>query len=406
MNRFAYQAYTGKGDLVRGEIEARSQTHALQRLRSQGLIAFAAEPVSAARKNSVWTLELRSRRVGSAARLAFVYELGILLRAQLPIDQALRLLPEQAELRKCAAVLRAIAESVAGGKTLGEALAVDRELLHEHEAAMIRAAEHTGSVAEMLLQLAAAMRRQIELKARLKAALTYPVVLLLMSLFTIGVIAAVLVPNLLPLFEGTGTAPPLIIRIFIRLHGNFGSLVMMLAMLAAIAFAAAQRLKSNENVLEKRDRLFLRLPVIGPLVEGTETVRTAQSLGLLLKSGIPLLQALSIVQKACKNRAVRAALGRAAEKVASGVRLARAFAELSVMPQASCHLAAVGEEANRLAELMAHIAQMNESAVQQRVERLMTLLTPILTLMMGVLVAGLIMSIMRAILSVNDLVLN
>jgi len=191
---------------------------------------------------------------------------------------------------------------VAGGKTLGEALTVHPELLHDYETAMIRAAEHTGSVADILLQLAAAMRRQIELKSRLKAALTYPLVLLLMSFLTIGMIAAVLVPNLLPLFESTRAVPPLIIRIFISLQANFGSLAIALAIFTAIAFAAVKRLKSNERMLEKKDRLLLRLPVIGTLVAGAETVRTAASLGLLLKSGIPLLQALSIVQHACKSR--------------------------------------------------------------------------------------------------------
>jgi general secretion pathway protein F len=137
-----------------------------------------------------------------------------------------------------------------------------------------------------------------------------------------------------------------------------------------------------------------------------ETIRTAASMALLLKSGIPLLQSLSIVQKACRNRAIRAALGEVVESVASGERLARAFSEFSVMPQAACHMIAVGEEANRLDELMMHIAQINETAVQQRLERVMTLLTPMLTLAMGLLVAGLIMSVMNAILSVNDLVIQ
>jgi type II secretory pathway component PulF len=400
-----FEAFSTTGTVVKGEIEARSQGEAVQQLRTRGLIPFAAQPVLHG-KASFWRLENGLRRVKAEARVAFVYELGILLKAQLPIDQALRLLARQPELKKLGPLLESIAEAVAGGRTLGEAVTVHPELLKEHEAAMIRGAEHTGSAADMLLQIAASMRRQMELRSRLKSAISYPVILLMMSFFTIAIIATVLVPNLLPLFEGSRAVRPFIITAFVVFNEHIEHLVIATTMLIMIGWGSLHRLRSNETAIALKDRLLLRLPVIGPLMEGAETARTASSLGLLLKSGIPLLQTLSIAQRTCKNRVVRVALGNAAERVASGARLASALSEFAVMPETACHLVSVGEEANRVDELMLHVAQMSETAVQQQLDRLMTFLTPVLTLAMGFLVAGLIMSVMRAILSVNDLALQ
>jgi general secretion pathway protein F len=404
MSRFMFEAFSATGAIVKGELEAGSQGEVVQQLRMRGLFAFSAQPVPRG-KTSFWRLEIGRGRIKAVARLAFVYELGILLKAQLPIDHALRLLSRQPELKKLSALLESIGEAVAGGKTLGEAVTLHTELLKEHEAAMIRAAEHTGSAADMLLQIASAMRRQMELRSRLKSAISYPIILLIMSFLTIAIIATVLVPNLLPLFDGARAATPFMIRAFVAFNEHIAHLGIATAVLMAIGMGALERLKSNEKAIALKDRLLLRLPVIGSLVEGTETARTASSLGLLLKSGIPLLQALSIAQRTCKNNAVRVALGNAVERVASGARLASALSEHAVMPETACHLVSVGEEANRVDELMLHIAQMSETAVQQRLDRLMTFLTPALTLAMGLLVAALIMSVMRAILSVNDLVL-
>jgi general secretion pathway protein F len=407
MAQFAYEAFTGDGRIVRGEIAARSQSEALQQLRTQGLIAFTAAANSRLHKPKFWRAEFsRCKNIPATARLALIYELGVLLRAQLPLDQALRLLPDQPDLKKISPLIRSIHELVTAGKTLGEAMMAHPEAIPEQDAAMVRAAEHSGSIAELLLQMAASMRRQLELRARLTSALTYPAILLIMSVFTVAVIAAVLVPNLLPLFEGAGTQVPFVIRLLARLHAQFYLLAGASTIFLVLALAVAHRMRNNDQVRLLWDRMLLRLPIVGSLVAASEAARTGCSLGLLLKSGMPLLQAISLVQKVTRNGAVRAALAGSAEQIASGGRVGRAFAQHAVMPAAACHLAAIGEESNRLDEMMAHVAQMYEAALQQKIERIMTLVTPLMTLAMGLLVAGLIFSVMQAFLSVNDLFLE
>ncbi|HEY7765521.1 MAG TPA: type II secretion system F family protein [Aestuariivirgaceae bacterium] len=407
MDRFAYRAYTDKGDIVKGVLEAHSHGEALQLLRGRGLIPFASCLESASAKRGFQQTHRRgaSRSVGEASRLAFVYELGILLRAQMPLDHALQILPQQPDLKTAVPTIRGIADAVASGGSLAEALAAQPGFLLPHQTAMIKAAEHTGSVAEILLQLASAMRRQIELRARVRAALTYPAILLCMSMATMALVATVLVPSLLPLFEAQQTSPPLIIRVFIALNTNFSAILVLLAAAAGGAALIARRLGMNEAFLLFRDGALPRLPVIGSMLIQAETIRIATALGLLLKNGAALSQALIIVQKTTKNRAIQRAIAAANERVVAGSRVARAFAECAVMPSSCCHLAAVGEEANRLDEMMLHIAQMNEAALHNRLERMMTLLTPTLTLIMGLLVAGLITAVMKAILSVNDMAL-
>ena len=407
MDRFVYQAYTNKGEIVSGAIEAPSHGEALQRLRSQGLIPFSSSSEASAAKGSRSAAKQGDGRrpYSATSRLAFVYELGILLRAQMPLDQALSLLPQQPDLRRVVPAIHSIADTIRAGKSLGQALSAHPQFLHLHETAMIRAAEQTGSVAEILLQLASSIRRQMELRSRVKAALTYPAILLCMSLLTVALVAAVLVPNLLPLFDGAQVEPPFVIRLFIALNSNLATIAVLLVLVALCAAGIAKALGSNEVFLLSRDRALLKLPVIGSLAMQAETVRVANSLGLLLGSGIALTQVLAIAQKTTKNRAVALAMAGAAEKVAAGTRVARAFAECLVMPPSACHLIAVGEEANRLDEMMLHIAEMTETAMQNRLERLMNLLTPTLTLLMGLLVGELITAVMNAILSVNEMVL-
>ena len=388
---------------MKGELIAPSQMDALQLLRSQGLLPFEAGPSTADASRLSWRLS--SRRVTPAARLAFVHELGVLLNAQLPLDQALALLQEHPQLKCAALLVHSVSEAVSGGKTLGEALAAHPALLYEHEAAMIEAAEHSGSFAEMLMQLATAKRRQIELRTKLKVALTYPSILLVTSFLTILFMSAVLVPTLMPLFDSSRADPPLVIALLSHLNTKAAWLIPVVLLVGAVSASARQQASRNANLKRTIDRFALRLPLVGSLLLGLETSRLTAALGLLLKSGMPLLQALVIAQKSCRNSAIRAALVSAAGKVASGMRLARALGECMVMPKTACHLVLVGEETNRLGEMMLHISEMSETGVQQRLEGLLRLLTPVLTLVMGLLVGGLIVAVMRAILSVNDLVL-
>jgi general secretion pathway protein F len=256
------------------------------------------------------------------------------------------------------------------------------------------------------MQLGLALRRQIELSSRLNSALVYPAVLLAVSLLTLAVTMTVLVPNLLPLFENSRAPMPMIIRLFLAVRDHAALIGSATGMTLMAAVAGALRLRRDEKALFIRDRILLSLPVVGPLVRSAEAARVARSLALLLKSGMPVLQALSLAQTTARNRIIRYGLAAVAEQVAAGGRIGRAFERHAVMPAASCHLAAIGEETNRLDELMGHIAHIHETAMQERLERLTALATPVLTLVMGGLVAGLIFSVMKAVLSVNDLVLT
>jgi general secretion pathway protein F len=407
MKPFAYRAFRQDGEIVNGEITAVSQRDALQRLRAQGLMAFASEPRSKGSSGQYRLFARLSRpAVTAAARLAFVHELGILLSAQLPLDQALHLLAEQPDLTKISRIIVSITELVQAGKTLGEAIMAQPKFLQEHEAAIIRAGEQSGSVAESLIQLGSGLRREIELRSRLRTALTYPAVLLVMSLLTVAVIALVLVPNLLPLFENSQSQPPAIIRIFATVSHHLLPIVSGTAVLLIAVAAGLSRLKRNEKWLFARDRFMLDLPIIGSLTKCAETARIARSLGLLLKSGMPVLPAISTAQRTGRNRVIKQAMASAAEQIACGGRIGPAFKRYAVMQAASCHLAAIGEEANRLDDMMVQIAQINEAAMQEKLERLMAIATPAITLVMGGLVAGLIFSVMKAILGVNDLVLT
>jgi type II secretory pathway component PulF len=230
--------------------------------------------------------------------------------------------------------------------------------------------------------------------------------LLVVSLAALIVIVVVLVPNLEPLFEGSGAEPPPLVAVLMGLsHFLSGSWVELVVALAAATLLSiwAYRQPAARTIF---DRWQMKLPFFGSLAALSDSSRFCRALASLLRSGSPLLQAMEAAGNACRNPSSREMIKEACRDVSSGRRLAAALEKFTPMTTSTRQLIAIGEEANRLEDMLLHAAKSDEATVFRRVERAMTLLTPAMTLMIGGLVGGLIVSVMRAILSVNDLALQ
>lgn len=403
--RFSYEAFTAGGKRVSGRIEAETLHQAHDKLLRQSLIPSAImEDSRAAATVSFWRRDIRiARRVGPEARAAFLRELGLLLKAGIALDRSLRLMAGQARASRLGATIERVRERIVSGQSLQAALGAEAGFFEPDEIAMIGAGERSGDIVPLLADVAAALERRGELAARLSSALVYPAILLAMSLVALGVIMTVLVPNLLPLFENARTEPPLLVGALLalsRVIEQHGSMIAAacLALVAGLWFLSRQ-----EKVALRLGSWMFRLPYVGPIAAELDTARFARSLACLIRSGAPLLQALAAAGGACRNPAARGMIARVAARVASGQRVAAALEEFAAMPAATRQFIAIGEEANRLEDMLLHAAQSNETAAYRRIERSMTALTPLLTLAIGGLIGGLIVAVMRAILSVNDL---
>jgi general secretion pathway protein F len=269
--------------------------------------------------------------------------------------------------------------------------------------AMIAAGEQNGSLAEVLDQLANLLERRLELSHRLDSALIYPILRLMMAVVSIVVIIAVLIPNIEPLFEGNDAQIPAVVGALMQVQALFESywaLLLLAVLVTAASGAALLRRPGPRNLL---DRIMLRLPVAGRLLRQSIVSRISLTLATLLESGVPLQQSISASTKVAHNIAAREILDRVLERVTSGSKLSQSLAGNALFDEASLRLVALGEETNRLHQMLHHIAATTEAHVVRQIERAMTLLTPILTLILGVTVGGIIMSVMQAILSINDI---
>ena len=219
-------------------------------------------------------------------------------------------------------------------------------------------------------------------------------------------IVSVLVPSLAPLFEDSGADPPAAMQFLLFLHDTaVQRWPAVLAGFGLVALAGILALRS-EPVRYGADQLALRLPLLSGILARAETARLAQTLGALIRGGVVLPNALRISTLVVRNRVVRAAMERIAEDVKEGASLSLLLEKTKVVSPMALRLVAIGEETGRLDQMLGHVARIDETELRGRIELLMGLLTPLLTVLIGLGVGGLIYSVMTTILRVNDMAIR
>ncbi|MBY0296801.1 MAG: type II secretion system F family protein [Methylobacterium sp.] len=402
MPRFAYRAYAEDGRSRTGRIEAETRQRAVALLRADGLQVYAIEP-EAAGPAPFWRRDLFGRdRVNDAARVAFLREFGTLIGAGLTVDRALRLVERQAgpALRP---VLADLLERVVAGASLSRAMAAHPQAFPRDMVDIVRAGEATGTLVDVIGSLTRSIERRDAVRRHLVSAMIYPALLVLMALGTVAMIVGVLVPALAPLFEGTGQAPPFAIRAAAWLGDTASALWPVLAgglALLVLGLARAWRLPAFAAA---RARLALRLPLMREIVVGLECGRLCRVLGTLLAAEVPVPDAVAATRPLAGNQIFRRALDEAGRRLVEGGSLASGLASLKPYAASTLNLIASGEQVNRLGSVLLHAAEMHETETRQRIDRLLALLTPLVTVVIGGLIGGLIISVMGAILSVGQL---
>ncbi len=403
MPRFRYSAFDERGALVEGDIDAAGPEAARALLFDRKLFPFATNPAGAA-EEKWWQRDISFSAAMSGDDMAlFTREFATLLSAELPLDVALASLAGQVGNRRQRKLAESLRDRVLGGSSLSDAMAAQLGVFPGYFTSIVRAGEAGGSLRGAFEQLAQFQERALEVRGKIRSALVYPAILLLMAVAAIGLILTVLVPTLVPLFKEQGASVPVFIGVLIGLQSFLAAYwVACLAGLAALSLLSIYAWRS-ESVRTALDRAVLGLPMIGALAAKTQTARLTRTMAALLKSGVPMLQALTIGRSVLTNRVFVRAMGGMIEQVNEGEPLRRAMTDAGIFPSVALRLISVGEESGRLDELLLRVAEMFEAQVQRQVDRLMGLMTPILTLGIGLLVGGLMMSVMNAILSINDL---
>jgi general secretion pathway protein F len=390
--------------VLRDEIEAATPEAAVERLRDQGLLPLSVnEAKGGFLRGSLGQPWFSQRRALSRKSVTLLtQQLANLLHAGMPLDRALTILISVSEDEQTQTLLERVQEKVRGGSSLADALeaqgAFSRFYLN-----MIRAGEAGGALEVVLKRLTEFLERSQALRETVTSALIYPIILLSVSALSVIILLTFVVPQFQQLFADAGKALPLATQIVIAVGDGFRHYWWVGAMLLVLLVAALRQQLSQPVSRARWDRWFLSLPLFGDFIAKVETARLSRTLGTLLGNGVSLLNALAIVRETLTNQVLSTALGEVAEHVKTGRGLAEPLQESGNFPKLAVQMIRVGEETGQLQEMLLQVAETYDGEVQTAVKRMLTLLEPALILGLGVIIAGIIMSILVAILSLNEL---
>lgn len=405
MNRqFRYEAYDSSGTLVRGEIEADSRDSALSKLRARKLVPFSAEDASATRVlDRPIFLTPPFPRDGA---VLLIREIAALLSAEIPVDVALTVASADLRDGRAKAVILDLQQRVRRGERISDAMRAHPDVFRALDVALVRAGEAGGDIAGAMTTAADLAERSLTIRSKIISALIYPSILTLTAVAAVLIVTTVLAPSLTPMFDRSGGAPP---ATFTAMLG-FSHLIKHYwwAFLGAAIGAAilARRALRNEAILSNVERILLRLPGLGRIIANLETSRLFRALAALLASGAPLPEALSIGKDVALTSVFRAAAAEARERVRQGETLAASFADCETLPSPARRLLQIGERSGKLEQMLAHAANQSDASAQRGIDRLLTALNPVLTIVLGLVVGGMIAAVLSMILSANELLFS
>lgn len=405
MPEFRFTAVTAAGETQRGTMEATDAATVIARVQRQGGIILRVDPAaSEGFLSGLLSMEFgRGKAMNRQEVTNATRELAIMLAAGQDLDRALRFLVDTAPNPRMAGVVQNIRERVRDGAPLATALGQHPRSFPRLYIGLVRAGEAGGTLAATLEHLAALMERQRALSATVVSAMIYPGLLLLAAIGSIVLLLTQVLPQFVPLFAQNGAALPGSTQMLID-SGHFVSTYGFLVLSGIVLIGLAVRqILARPGPRLTADRAVLRIPVIGGLAREVLAARFARTLGTLLINGVPLIAALAIVGDTIGNRAGVAAVDSAMTAAKNGAGLSTALGSARVFPTRTIYLLRLGEETAQLGPMALRAAEIHEEKSRLGVQRLVSLLVPVITIVMGAAVAGIVSSLLLAMLSLNDL---
>jgi general secretion pathway protein F len=406
MPSYRYTAVSPAGELVQGLLDAPSEQAVIEKLRQQGSLPMRAEAADKSRGllADLLTAEFGQGRALTGAEVANITrELAVMLGAGQDLDRALRFLVDTAANARMRSVLTQLRDAVRDGSPFATALAQNPQSFPRLYVGLIRAGEAGGMLAATLARLADLLERQRALRSSVLSALVYPAILVVTGIGAIVMLLTMVLPQFVPLFQQAGGALPAPTRFVIGLGDFFTNYGLYLLVLALVLVVAGRQALRRPAVRSVWDRTLLRLPVIGKLSSELLAARFSRTLGTLLQNGVPLVSALGIVLEVTDNKAGEAAVRAATESAKGGAGLSRPLQQSGIFPLRMVYLLRLGEETAQLGPMALRAAEIHEEQSRLGIERLVALLVPVLIILIGGAVAGIVSSLMLAMLSLNDL---
>lgn len=392
--QFRYRAATPDGQMVEGVMQAPSHQSVLDGLRRQHLYPVRIDEAPAAVAASA------GRRLSRRpAVVLWTRNVASLLAAGVPLDRALAFTAQHAGHDGLAAAVRDVRRTVQGGSTLADALARQPRYFDSLFVVMVSAGESSGALDVVFGQLSQQLEESAELTSQVRSTMLYPAIMAVVAVIGVGVLLGFVIPRFATVLADMGGTLPLTTRLLLGVSHMLIAWWWLWLLVAVVAIGAVPHALRRPGVRLRWHRARLGWPVVGDIERKYSTARMARTLGLLLKSGVPVLPALKIARTSATNLVVREGLDRAAAALAEGSALAPALA--GILPPLAVQMMAVGEESGRLDELCLRVADSYDVEVRRAMRTAVTLIEPTLILSFGTLVGFIALAMLQAIYGID-----
>ncbi|MDB2416803.1 type II secretion system inner membrane protein GspF [Pseudomonadales bacterium] len=403
MAAFEYQALDEAGRTRKGVIEADSARHARALLRDQALMPTKVN-VTASQSTIKRSGVSFQRKLGHLDRVLFTRQLATLIGSSLPIEAALAAVAEQAEKQHVKGLIMAIRSKVLEGHSLAVSLSDHSSSFNALYRATVTAGEQSGFLDKVLENLADYEERQFSATRNVEMAMVYPAVLLTMAVLIISGLMVYIVPDMVNVIVDTGQELPWFTTVLIGITDLMANYWWLLIIAVALSVLCIRWLLAQPRMRLRWDRMKFEMPLIQRITRSANAARYTNTLSILTRSGVPLVEAMHIASGVVSNQWLQRALTEATQRVSEGISLHISLGKVGQMPPMLLHMVAAGEQSGTLDAMLGRVADFQQSEVERVVSALVKLFEPLMLLLMGGVVLFIVMAILLPMLSMNQLV--
>ena len=403
MGAFEYTALDAAGKERKGILEGDTPRHIRQLLREQQLLPVAVAEVAQKEAKRQRSFSLM-RRVSATDLALFTRQLATLVRAGLPLEESLLAVSQQTEKPRVQSIVLGVRARVMEGHTLADGFAEFPRVFPEIYRATVAAGEQAGHLDNVLERLADYTESRDQLRQKVVAAMLYPIVLTVLCFAIVSALLVYVVPQVVAVFESSKAKLPLMTQVLIDVSGFLRSYGIYLLIGVVLAVVLFRRWLRNPEARRRFHRLQLRLPLVGKLSRGFNTARFTRTFSILTASAVPVLEALRIAGEVVTNLPMRDAVGEAAARVREGAPIGRSLAASRLFPPMTIHLISSGESSGELENMLERAAMSQERELDGLLAALVGLLGPLLIVLMGLFVMGIVFAMLLPIFELNQLI--
>ncbi|GMT42710.1 MAG: type II secretion system protein [bacterium] len=399
---FTYTATDAQGRLVTGSLDAPDKKIAVDRLQKENRYPISVE-THRKRRALIAGLPFKKNPMSRREMLDFTSQMATLLKSGLVLDRCLGILIELTSKEKTREIVRSIQEAVHSGETLSGAMAKHGGLFSRLYIAMVKAGEAGGFLEKIFERLEHYLESRLKLVESVRSAMFYPAILFVAGVSALGILTGYVIPKFAVIFEGMGAELPAATRFLVWISHLFSANYPWILIAVVAAFFFVQGLMKMDSARRRRDHIILKIPLFGSLVQKSIVAQFTRTLGTLLQSGVPILQSLGIVKETVSNSLYADMIEKTAQGVKEGQKMSGIIKESGLFPPLATHMMMVGEESGALDDMMIRMARIYDEEVEMVVKRIITVIEPVMILVMGGVVAFVVVSMLTAIFSINDL---